>query len=64
VKDMVDEKFEKELAESKRRIRALEKENELIRKQFSFYVQYGTQPWIDDDSGGLVAVSRLSLNLE
>jgi len=61
---MIDEKFEKELAESKRRIRALEKENLLIRNQFAHYVQYGTQPWVDDDVGGLGAVSRLSLNLE
>ncbi len=47
------ETLQKEVKAGKDRIRVLEKENQLIRRQFAFYVQYGREPWQGDYCGGL-----------
>lgn len=42
------EKLQKELAAAQATIRSLHKRELLLRKQFAFYVEYGSKPWATD----------------
>lgn len=44
-----EEKLQKELDEARAQIAWLKRREDLLRKQFAFYVQYGALPFDDSD---------------